>query len=101
MNTTKEVVETKSMSPNTPVYFLDLTVENVRCFGERQTLDLSDGQGKPARWTIMLGDNGTGKTTLLQCLVGFQSNAWLCGEAHVTLVCLMAYYICAYDKLGF
>lgn len=73
MNTTKEVVENKSMSPDTPVYFLDLTVENVRCFVERQTLDLSDGQGKPARWTIMLGDNGTGKTTLLQCLVGFQS----------------------------
>ena len=73
MNTTKEVVENKNISPNTPVYFLDLTVENVRCFGERQTLDLSDGQGKPARWTIMLGDNGTGKTTLLQCLVGFRS----------------------------
>lgn len=53
-----------------PVYFLDLTVENVRCFGKRQTLDLSDGNGKQARWTVLLGNNGTGKTTLLQCLVG-------------------------------
>ncbi|MEN8219257.1 MAG: AAA family ATPase [Pseudomonadota bacterium] len=53
-----------------PVYFLDLTVENVRCFGKLQTLDLSYGNGKQARWTILLGDNGTGKTTLLQCLVG-------------------------------
>ena len=50
-------------------YFLSLTVENVRCFGPAQTLDLSDGNGRPARWTIILGDNGTGKTTLLQALV--------------------------------
>ncbi|MCP4137107.1 MAG: AAA family ATPase [bacterium] len=52
-----------------PVYFLDLSVENVACFGDKQTLDLSDGKGKPARWTVILGDNGTGKTTLLKCLV--------------------------------
>jgi len=57
-----------------PVYFLDLTVENVRCFGEKQTLDLSNGNGKPARWTVILGDNGTGKTTLLQCLVALESH---------------------------
>ncbi len=53
-------------------YFLSLEVENVRCFGEKQKLDLSDGNGKPAPWTIILGVNGTGKTTLLQCLVIFE-----------------------------
>jgi energy-coupling factor transporter ATP-binding protein EcfA2 len=53
-------------------YFLSLTVENVRCFGERQVLDLSDGHGRPARWTILVGNNGTGKTTLLQVLAGFE-----------------------------
>ncbi len=56
----------------TPVYFLSLTVENVRCFGEKQTLDLSDGKGHPAQWTILLGENGVGKTTLLQCLAGLE-----------------------------
>jgi hypothetical protein len=50
------------------VYFLSITLENVRCFGEKQTLDLSDGYGKPAQWTILLGNNGTGKTTVLQIL---------------------------------
>ena len=51
-----------------PVYFLSLTLSNVRCFGLKQSLDLSDGKGRPARWTVILGDNGTGKTTLLRAL---------------------------------
>jgi len=55
-----------------PAYFLSLTVENVRCFGPEQTLDLSDGDGRPAQWTVLLGDNGTGKTTLLQAIAGMQ-----------------------------
>jgi len=51
-----------------PVYFLSLTLENVRCFGPEQTLKLSDEKGRPARWTVILGNNGMGKTTLLQVL---------------------------------
>jgi predicted ATP-binding protein involved in virulence len=60
----------KTETPSDAVYFLSLSLENVRCFGSRQTLDLSDGNGRPARWTVILGDNGTGKTTLLQVLAG-------------------------------
>lgn len=56
-----------------PTYFLSLTVANFRCFGkELQTLDLSDGKGKPAQWTVLLGENGVGKTTFLQCLAAMQ-----------------------------
>ncbi|WP_415879616.1 AAA family ATPase [Methylomonas sp. TEB] len=55
-------------SSNQGVYFLSLSVENVRCFAEKQTLDLSDGSGRPAQWTVILGDNGVGKTTLLEVL---------------------------------
>lgn len=54
-------------------YLLRLEVENVRCFGPRQVLDLSDGHGRPARWTVILGENGVGKTTLLQCLVALET----------------------------
>jgi hypothetical protein len=54
------------------VFFLSLSLENVRCFGPKQTLEMSDGNGKPAQWTILLGNNGTGKTTILQMLVGFR-----------------------------
>jgi energy-coupling factor transporter ATP-binding protein EcfA2 len=56
------------MPAPTGVYFLSITLENVRCFGEKQTLDLSDGNGKPAQWTLLLGNNGTGKTTVLQTI---------------------------------
>ena len=51
-----------------PIYFNSLELENVRCFGQRQELDLTDEQGNPVRWNLILGDNGVGKTTLLQCL---------------------------------
>src|ERR671931_496730 len=59
----------KQNTPAIPAYFLSLTVENVRCFGPRQTLNLSDNEGRPAQWTIILGDNGVGKTTILQSIV--------------------------------
>jgi hypothetical protein len=50
------------------IYFHSLELENVRCFGERQVLELTDDKGRLAQWTLLLGDNGVGKTTLLQCL---------------------------------
>ena len=55
-----------------PFYFTNLSIENVRAFGEKQELQLADEEGRPARWTLIVGDNGVGKTTLLQCL------AWMC-----------------------
>ena len=58
-------------------YFLSLTVENIRCFGPPQTLDLSNGRGDHAPWTIILGENGLGKTTLLTCLAVIASSTHL------------------------
>ena len=51
-----------------PIYFTSLLLENIRTFGEKQTLNFTDENGSPAPWTIIVGDNGVGKTTLLQCL---------------------------------
>ena len=51
-----------------PIYLSYLDLGNVRCFGERQQLRLTNEDGRPARWILLLGDNGVGKTTLLQCL---------------------------------
>jgi predicted ATP-binding protein involved in virulence len=49
-------------------YFYSLELEGINCFKDKQTLDLSDGNGNFSQWTIILGDNGTGKTTLLRVL---------------------------------
>lgn len=48
-------------------YYWSLSLENVRCFGPAQTLELHR-DGKVAKWVVLLGDNGVGKTTVLQCL---------------------------------
>lgn len=48
-------------------YFKSLTLKNVKCF-ENVHLKLIDKEEKIAQWTLLLGDNGVGKTTLLQCL---------------------------------
>ena len=50
------------------IYFTKLEIENVRTFGRRQELSLVDSEGRLARWTLIVGENGVGKTTLLQCL---------------------------------
>jgi len=51
---------------NEGVYFTKLEIEGFRCFGPKQVLDLSDGKGNWRKWTVILGDNGTGKTSILQ-----------------------------------
>jgi hypothetical protein len=58
-----------SRKAHLPIYFTSVELENVRCFGKGWELELIDDyDGGPARWTLILGDNGVGKTTLLQCL---------------------------------
>lgn len=55
-------------STSKTIYFTMLALENIRSFAGQQRLDLRDSQGRPAQWTLILGDNGVGKTTILQCL---------------------------------
>jgi predicted ATP-binding protein involved in virulence len=55
-----------------PVYFASIEVENVLCFKKIQKLDLCDANGFPAQWTVIIGENGVGKTTLLRCLAAME-----------------------------
>ncbi|GAA4761499.1 MULTISPECIES: AAA family ATPase [Flavobacterium] len=48
-------------------YYASLEVGGVNCFKDNQKLELSN-QSDYYKWTIILGDNGTGKTTLLKIL---------------------------------
>lgn len=50
------------------MYFSTLEVENVKSFEKKQVLDLKNSDGSISSWTLILGDNGVGKTTLLKCL---------------------------------
>ena len=52
----------------TPVYVSSIELSNFRCFRETQQVSFTDESGRPSRWTLILGDNGVGKTTLLECI---------------------------------
>ena len=49
-------------------YVIELNLTNVKSFAGEHTLNLRDVKGGPARWTLILGENGVGKTTLLECI---------------------------------
>ncbi|MDD5215703.1 MAG: AAA family ATPase [Methylococcales bacterium] len=68
MNSSKNITEKTPPS----AYFGSLTITDVKCFKGEQTIDLSDGNGQPAMWTVILGNNNTGKTTLLRCLANLE-----------------------------
>ncbi|MGP7795511.1 AAA family ATPase [Sphingomonas sp. CLY1604] len=61
------MTETTDGRPDS-LHYLWLELENVRAFAKRQKLDLRDDEGRPNRWCLILGENGVGKTTLLQAL---------------------------------
>jgi predicted ATP-binding protein involved in virulence len=56
----------KFLKPTDTPYIVSLEIENVKCFKEKQTLRFADDQNRPYRWTVLLGENGTGKTTALR-----------------------------------
>ncbi len=51
------------------LYLKCLEIENVSCFGKKQRIDFTGTDGKISQWTVVLGDNGTGKTSLLRSIV--------------------------------
>jgi predicted ATP-binding protein involved in virulence len=51
-----------------PIYIQRLQVENIKTFGCPAELRLTTTDGVLPRWTLILGDNGIGKSTLLQLI---------------------------------
>src|SRR5579872_4534441 len=50
------------------MHFRSLCLENVRAFGSPQSLKFVDENNAISRWNLILGENGVGKTTLMQAL---------------------------------
>lgn len=51
-----------------PIQLSSLRLENIRCF-ESLSLDFSGAEhGRPAAWTVLLGNNASGKSTVLKAL---------------------------------
>lgn len=54
------------------VYFGSLTLD-LKCFKGSHTINLTNPDGSPAMWTVILGNNNTGKTTILRALAGLEA----------------------------
>lgn len=69
----KKAIEKPDLKDNIPpAYFKSLTIENYKCFKGENTIDLSENNELPAQWTVIIGNNNTGKTTILKCLANLE-----------------------------
>jgi ABC-type phosphonate transport system ATPase subunit len=52
------------------LYIKSLEIENARCFGDKQSISFTDPtrSSLPSRWSVIVGENGTGKTKVLRAL---------------------------------
>lgn len=66
-------IDVPSAGIDTPIKSLDdlpideLTIRDLRCFG-RARISFRSDDGSPRMWTVIIGENNTGKSTLLQAL---------------------------------
>lgn len=54
------------------VYLNKLYLKNVRCFKGNHEINLNDGNNNPIQWTVILGNNNVGKTTILRALASLE-----------------------------
>jgi predicted ATP-binding protein involved in virulence len=64
---------------NTPIYIKSIEIENIKTFGKKSRMNFEKSSGVLPQWTIILGDNGIGKSTLLHCL------AWMALDQKIEL----------------
>jgi predicted ATP-binding protein involved in virulence len=50
------------------MYLKSLIIKNVRSFKEGYEISFCNNDIKPSQWTVILGNNNTGKTTILKCI---------------------------------
>lgn len=60
------------MEKEIAIYLSKLHFENFKCFKGINEFDLIDKNGKIFQWTVILGNNNTGKTNLLKAVAGIE-----------------------------
>lgn len=55
------------------VYIESVTLKNIKCFKGDYQISVIDIKGKPIQWTVLLGNNNTGKTTFLRAVSELQA----------------------------
>jgi len=51
-----------------PLYYETLVFSNLKCFRGQHLVDFRGRDKRPSLWTLLLGENGVGKTSVLQML---------------------------------
>lgn len=54
------------------MYFKALHLSKVKCFRDTYVINITDRKDNPAQWTVIIGNNNTGKTTLLKAIAGLE-----------------------------
>jgi hypothetical protein len=74
------------------MYLRQVRLQNIACFDD-VTLDFTGDDGEPCRWVVLLGENGTGKSTALQIVAGAIPNGerWPITDVGKTLKNLARY----------
>lgn len=57
-----------------PLYIQRIDVENIKTFVKKVELNLAKSDNTIPQWTLILGDNGIGKSTLLQLIAWMKPN---------------------------
>lgn len=65
----------RSMDLGSENYIAEITLDSFFAFREPQALLLQPTASPASRWTVILGDNGTGKTTLLRAVAALCAGA--------------------------
>jgi predicted ATP-binding protein involved in virulence len=75
-----------SEEPNKGVYLLELELHNVKCFTGPEKIDFRGADGNWAQWSVIIGENGVGKTTVLRAIAGLCPEVNNLGQEFVHMV---------------
>ncbi|MFN7119982.1 MAG: AAA family ATPase [Saprospiraceae bacterium] len=62
----------ESNSKPNNVYIGALKLRNIKCFKGEHIIDFTDKEGKLHQWTVIIGNNNTGKTTILRAIADLE-----------------------------